>query len=183
MSEENAKQVENGDSVQDTSAETKNTAEHMIPKSRFDEINQKLNDATKRAEALEKAAQDAETKRLKESDDFKALYEKSEAELSSLRPQAEKLGVYEKTLQETLDESILAIPEDKRSLIPEELTVDQKLKWINRNRAHLSKAQPMNVGAGVRGGGESSTTADLTHEEMQMARAFGVSPEEYAKNK
>ena len=139
--------------------------------------------SAKRAEALEKAAQDAETRRLKESENYKELYEAAETKIASLTPQAERLGVYEQTLQETLDESILAIPEDKRSLIPDELTVDQKLKWINRNRAHLSKAQPMNVGAGVRGGGESSTTADLTHEEMQMARAFGVSPEEYAKNK
>jgi len=183
MSEENETKVENGDSVQEPSAETKNTAEHMIPKSRFDEINQKLSDAMKRAEALEKAAQEAETKRLKESEDFKALYEKAEAELSTLKPQAEKLGAYEKTLKETLDAQIAAIPEDKRSLIPEELPIDAQLKWISRNRELLSKSQPMSVGAGIRGGGESGRRADLSIEELEMARAFGVSPEEYAKNK
>ena len=139
--------------------------------------------SAKRAEALEKAAQDAETRRLKESENYKELYEAAETKIASLTPQAEKLGAYEKTLKETLDAQIAAIPEDKRSLIPEELPIDAQLKWISRNRELLSKSQPMSVGAGIRGGGESGRRADLSIEELEMARAFGMTPEEYAKNK
>lgn len=170
------------DSVQ-PSAETKKTEdEHMIPKSRFDEVNQRYQDAEKRIKALEKSIDEGNKKRLKEQEDYKALYEGAEGELAELKPKAERLAVYEATLKETLDAAVAEIPESKRSLIPSEYSVDQQLKWISQNRALLSKASPVDLGAGNRGGGES-TVADLTPDELQIAKDYGMKPEEYARYK
>ena len=170
------------ESVQSSAETEKTEKEHMIPKSRFDEINQRLQDAEKKTKALEKSLQDTEKKRLKEQEDYKALYEGAEGELADLKPKAERLAIYEATLKETLETAIAEIPESKRSLIPSEYSVDQQLKWISQNRALLSKASAVDQGAGNRGGGES-TAADLTPDELQIARDWGMKPDEYAKYK
>lgn len=58
--------------------------EHMIPKSRFDEVNNRAKEAE--AKLAEREAEDAERekKALEESGKFKELYEKAEAEKKSL---------------------------------------------------------------------------------------------------
>jgi hypothetical protein len=166
-----------------SSAETKNTEkEHLIPKSRLDSEIQKRKDLEKRLGAMEKAHNEAETKRLKESEDYKALYEKTAAELSDAKPKAEKLEAYETTLKETLAAAIDEIPADRRGLIPDELSVEAQLRWISRNRALLAKAQPFDIGAGKKGGG-AQKSVDLTPDELQVARNFGMSAEDYAKYK
>jgi ribonucleoside-triphosphate reductase len=171
------------ESVDKASAETKKTEdEHMIPKSRFDEVNTKYQDAEKRIKALEKSIEDGQKKRLKEQEDYKALYETTEGELAELKPKAERAETLEAVLQETLEAEMKSIPQDKLSLIPDELSTDAKLRYISKNRALLSKASPLDQGAGNRGGGES-TVADLTPDELQVARDWGMKPEEYAKYK
>ena len=75
---DNTEEVKKGDDVQST-AESKNTEqEHMIPKSRFDEVNQKYQDEAKRRAALEKQIEENQKKRLKEQEDYKALYEQAD---------------------------------------------------------------------------------------------------------
>lgn len=162
------------------SAETKNTEEHSIPKSRFDEVNQKYKDAMKRADALEKAANEAETKRLKESEDYKALYEKSQATIAELQPKADGADNALATLKEVLAAQIEAIPEAKRGLIPDELSTEKQLAWIAKNRQHLSKAQPFDIGAGEMGGSGSDAIA-LTPAQREMAKKLGVSEKSYAE--
>lgn len=67
-------------------AEAKNTdtppAEHMIPKTRFDEVNSQLKELRTQFEEQEKARQKAETDAAKEQGKFKELYEKAQAELT-----------------------------------------------------------------------------------------------------
>ena len=179
---DNTEEVKKGEDVQST-AESKNTEqEHMIPKSRFDEVNQKYQDEAKRRAALEKQIEENQKKRLKEQEDYKALYEQTEGELAELKPKAERLIAYEATLKETLEAAIAEIPEGRRTLIPSEYSVDQQLKWISQNRALLSKLSPVDQGAGVRGGGESKSV-ELTPEERQIAADYGMTAEEYAKYK
>ena len=185
--EEKAENVDNQDEAKqehvDPSAETKKTeTEHMIPKQRLDDEIQKRKDLEKRLAAMEKTHNEAETKRLKESEDYKALYERTAAELADAKPKAEKLEVFETTLRETLTAAIEEIPADRRGLIPEELSVEAQLRWISRNRALLSKATPFDIGAGKKGG-SGQKSVDLTPEELEVARNFGMSPEDYARYK
>ena len=167
----------------ETAAGPENTeTQHMIPKSRLDEEIQKRKDLEKRLGAIEKASKEAEIKRLKESEDYKKLYEQAESELATYKPKAEKVESLETLLNETLATELETIPADRRSLIPEELSVEAKLRYISRNRALLSKAAPVDLGAGERGGG-AGTSVDLTPEELEVARNWGMKPEEYAKYK
>jgi hypothetical protein len=65
--------------------EEKNAAEHMIPKSRFDEINgeyKKLREQLKQFEAERLAAEEAAAK---EQGRFQELYEKAQSELEQVR--------------------------------------------------------------------------------------------------
>lgn len=179
------KEKENLDSQEQesgqSSAETKNTEDHMIPKARFDEINERLKAAEKRANAAEKAAQKAQEEKLKEQNDYKALYEQTLEQLNKIKPLADKTGVYQETLDTVLNAQINEIPEDMRSLIPDELSTDQKLAWISRNKTLLTKPVGPDIGAGVRGSGNGSQAKPLEGDEKATAKSFGMSDEEYTK--
>lgn len=163
-------------------AEAKKTEEHLIPKSRLDDEIQKRKDLEKRLAAMEKAHNEAETKRLKEQEDFKTLYEKAAAELADAKPKAEKLDAFEATLKDALSSAIEEIPPERRGLIPEELSTEAQLRWISKNRVLLAKAQPFDIGAG-RKGGDAPKAEELSEEEKAFALRTGVSFEDYAKNK
>ena len=139
-------------------------------------------DAQKRAAALEKAAQDAEKSRLKDKEDYKKLYEEAEKELATYKPKAEKLETYETIMKDNLAAQLAEIPEDRRSLVPSWASVEDQLKYIAQNRALLAKAQPFDIGAGKKGGG-AQKTVELTPEELEVARNFGMKPDEYQKYK
>jgi hypothetical protein len=138
--------------------------------------------AEKQAKTLAQTAQEAEKSRLKAMEDYKQLYEKAEGELSELRPKAETLTAYEAVLKKTLESAIAEIPEDRRSLIPVKMSIQDQLEWISTNRALLSKAQSFDIGAGHRGG-SSPETDDLSQEEIQTAQKFGLSSADYVKYK
>jgi len=138
--------------------------------------------AEKQAKTLSQAAQDAEKNRLKDKEDYRKLYEAAEGELTELRPKAETLTVYEQILQKTLQTSIAEIPEDRRSLIPSKLPIQDQLEWITANRSLLSKAQPFDIGAGKSGGGQNKSV-NLSPEELQIAKDYGMTAEEYVKYK
>ena len=59
--------------------------EHMIPKSRFDDINKRLKALEKEKAAMEKAAEDQARLAAEEQGKFKELYEKTQAELQAER--------------------------------------------------------------------------------------------------
>lgn len=156
--------------------------EHMIPKSRFDEINAKLDAANKRADALEKAQQEAERKRLEEANQYKELYEKSQSEISNLKPKAEQVEEYEKVLLEQLSAEIETLPDDFKDVIPDGLSTKDKLRWLSKNKSKFTKPTPFDIGAGRRGSQQDKKT-ELTPEEKEIARRFGLTEEEYAKHK
>jgi len=164
----------------ETPAEAQKSEEHMIPKSRFDEVNQKFRDAEKRFKALEKAAQDAETKRLQESEDYKALYEKAQGTISELQPKADGADSAHATLKEVLEAQVEAIPNNKRDLVPDELSTEQQLAWIAKNRELLGKSAQFDIGAGEQGG-SGDKSVNLSSEDAAMAKKMGLSQEDYAK--
>lgn len=164
-------------------------AEHMIPKSRFDEVNEerrKLQDEIAAIRANEKAEAErqlAEQNKYKELADVRAAdLEKARTDLAKSQAELGKISAYEKTLAEVLAAQVAALPEEKRGLVPDELSTAQKLSWLAKNAAILKAPQAPNIGAGVRGGTEA-TTVNLSPEEMAFAQRFGMNPEEYQKHK
>lgn len=160
----------------------KQVEEHQIPKWRLDEVlekNRQLSDALAAAEAERKAEIE---KRLAEQNQWKELAEKRGAELTEAQQKASQVAEYEKTLTELLEKEIAELPQDKRGLVPAYGTTRQRLEWISTNRAIIAAPKPFDIGAGRQGGGETQKL-ELTPEEIQTAKAFGMTPEEYAKYK
>lgn len=164
-------------------SEAKKSDEHLIPKSRLDEVIAQRDAATKKAEALEKAQQEAERKRLEELNDYKKLYETTQTELTSLKPKADQVDAYEKTMGEILEAQVAELPEEFRDIVPDGLSTKQKLDWLAKNKAKFMKAEPFDIGAGRRGTGKPDKKTELTADEKEAAHLFHMTDEDYAKNK
>jgi hypothetical protein len=165
-----------------TTAPAASQAEHMIPKTRFDEVNTERQRLAERLAQIE-AEKKAETeKQLVEQSKYKELSETRGKELAAAQAEAAKVAGYEKTLTDVLAAQIAELPEDKRSLVPEELTTSQKLTWLAKNAAILKAPAAFGIGAGKQGGTEQKHFT-LSDEEVTVAKAFGMTPEEYAKHK
>jgi hypothetical protein len=139
-------------------------------------------EAQKKADAFEKAQQDAERKRLEETNDYKKLYEATLADVTKFKPIAEQVNAYEKTLGEILEAQIAELPEDYRDVVPDGLSTKQKLDWLAKNKIKFMKAEPFDIGAGKRGV-KPDKSSQLTDDEKRMAKHLGMSEEDYAKFK
>lgn len=157
-------------------------AEHMIPKSRFDEVNEERRKLAERIAKIEADAKAEAERQLVEQNKFKELAEQRAQELEKAKVDASKMDGYEKTLKEVLAAQVAALPEDKRGLVPDELTTAQKLSWLAKNAAILKAPAAPDIGAGKRGGTEA-TTINLSPEEIAFAQRFGEKAEEYQKHK
>ena len=90
------------------------------------------------------------------------------------------IPAYEETLTKVLAAQVAELPEDKRGLVPDALTTQQKLDWIAKNAAILKAPAPFDIGAGSRGG--SQKPVNITAEQHEMAVRFGMSDVENLKN-
>lgn len=154
---------------------------------RIKQLNEEAKAHRLRAEAAEaklaeqsKAAQAAEEKRLAEQGEFKKLYEAANADLNKVKSEAAKATEYEAVLTELLNKRMAEIPEGSRSLVPEGYTPLQKLKYIEQNAALLTSRQAPNLNPGA-GGTSNGKAVVLTAEQIQTAKQFNMTPEQYAK--
>jgi len=137
-----------------TPAEAKkpDTAELMVPKSRFDELNKRLKEIEKREADLVKASEEAARKAAEEQGEFKTLYETERVKANELAPQVEtltaKVAAYEAVIVELLDARIKALGDGAKTAVanlpgaPDSLA---KLQWLNANEA-LFKAVTLGPG-------------------------------------
>jgi len=160
------------------------TIEDAFNHPRFKELVQKQHDADARANALEKAAQDAERKQLEEANNFKALYEKAQAEITGLKPKADALTEMEKSLTSVLEAQVKELPEQFRDIVPDGMSVQAKLEWLSKNKAKFMKPDAFDIGAGAKGGKKPDEKAqELTEEEKVAAQSIGMTVEEYKRYK
>jgi len=157
-------------------------SEHMIPKSRLDEVLESNRKLQEKLATTEKERQDQLEAQLKEQGKWKEIAEQRAKEMADLKPKAEQADAIEATLKDVLASQIAELPETMRGLVPDELSTQQKLQWLSKNKPLLVKQKPVDIGAGKQGGGQPAGV-ELTAEEQEFARNFGVKPEEYAKFK
>lgn len=159
---------------------TETQKEHMIPKSRFDDEIKKRKDAEEKLAIVEKETASRIEKQLEEDGKWKDLYEASGKKIAELQPIADRVEEQEETLKDVLDASVEQIPEDLRGLVPEKLNTKDKLDWISANSALLHKSKPFDIGAGKLGG-TNNKGIDLNSEQKDLAKAAGMTEEEYVK--
>ena len=112
------------------------TRSQFIPRERFDEVNGKYRTLQETHNTLSGTYQTAVTERDKA---------KNEAATAT-----ERITQLETALSSMLTARIEALPEDKRDLIPDGLTVEQKLVWLEKAAAKgifaAPKADPFPIG-------------------------------------
>ena len=131
---------------------SKQQSDHMIPKSRFDEVNQRFKDVQAQLDQIlaEKAA--AEKQAQEEQGKFQELYETTSKEFTQVKTQYESVETRAKELEgvinSLIETKLSTIPEDYHDLIPSNLTPEQKLDWINKaeTKGLFGKKQQQSIG-------------------------------------
>ncbi|MEH7521694.1 hypothetical protein V7149_00205 [Bacillus sp. JJ1503] len=115
---------------------SKQQTDHMIPKSRFDEVNQRFKDVQAQLDSILAEKQEADRKAQEEQGKFQELYENTAKEFTQVKTQYESVENRAKELEGVitglLETKLSTIPEDYHDLIPGNLTPEQKLDWINK---------------------------------------------------
>jgi phage I-like protein len=158
-------------------------AENMVPQSRLNEMAERNRQLQERLDATEKERQEQLEAQLAKQGEWKEIAEQRAQKLAELQPKADQLDSYEQTLKKVLDSEIATLPEEYQDVVPESLTTQQKLDWLAKNKSKFMKAEPFDIGAGQKGTKQIKKPDELTDDEKKVAKAFGVSEEEYAKNK
>ena len=144
-----------------------------IPYDRFSKWSAERNVEKARLAELEKAEADRIQAEAVKNGEHQTV-------IDSLKPKAERADVLEAVLKTSVDALLEQIPDDKKALVPESLSVEAKLEYINANRATLLGESPKkNVGTSSSPGtGEGEITDSTIFTAAQMAdTAF------YEKNK
>jgi hypothetical protein len=174
------------DTPESSSAETEKT-EHMIPKSRMDEISRKNKELQSQLQQLmDKQAQSDESTRkqreteLAEQNRYKELYEQSQAELITLRNLQTEVKRYRESFEATLQSRLSGIPEEKKHLVPE---FDDPIKlsaWLDKALPDLvtpAKPNAPKLDGGSGSGGSVTNGGAVLNAQQQslldMARGMG----------
>lgn len=116
-----------------------NQNEYMIPKSRFDEVNNKYKAVKEQLDELLNKKKEEELQKQKEKGEFEELYNKTSKELESYKNNFEttktRVEELEGVINSMLETKLESIPEEFHDLIPEHLSPEQKLDWISKAEA------------------------------------------------
>lgn len=119
------------------SGEDDKKQEQMVPMSRFREVIDEKNKYKDEIDKRDKEEEKRKRKDLEEQGKYKELLAEKDKELESAGKTKEQLTQYEETVQDILAQELEKIPDDKKALIPDELSTVAKLKYIAKNRALL----------------------------------------------
>lgn len=155
-------------------AEAKNTEELLIPKSRFDEINEarktaeaKLKELTDAAEAKRIADDKAQRDALAEQGKHKDALTAAEKELTDLRPLKERVATYEKAIGEMLTSRKAGVPEHISKLLTG-MDPLAALKWLDENAEQLGRKPAPKTDAGKSGDQKGDDTFSKAHIDKVM---------------
>lgn len=168
-----------------SSAGTQNT-EHMIPKSRFDEVNNALNELKVQLQQQQADATLREQERLKEEGRWKELAETRGTELAQVKPFQERATLLEKRMADANKARIERVPEDLRALIPTKLSTEDLADWLDANWERLTVKPAPNLDGGAGGGSGAAiivTDADRQAAAAASASGYPTKPEDIAKRR
>ncbi len=149
--------------------------EHMIPKTRFDEVNEQYKAVQKQLDTLANKESDREEAEAIARGDHEKV-------IADLKPKAEQAELYVSEIEGLLETAMERIPEDKRHLIPEELSPLARFKLLQQWEAAGVFATPKApaTDAGAQGDGSQKKPVELTALERDTAKKFSMTEERYA---
>ena len=166
-----------------------NTEQQPIPYERFQGVIGQKNAALAEVETLKVQMADLQSTQATQRDTeleaqnkWQELAESRAAELEAANVTVSEVESLKATLQQTLDTALAAIPEKMRTLVPSELTIQQQLAYINTNAAMLKMPVAPDLNGGAGGNSRpGQNSKPLTAQELAVAKAAGMTPDEYAK--
>lgn len=172
------------DGAKNTETKAKDTADHMIPKHRFDEVNTKYKEMQKQLDGLlsekaenEKKATEAEKKTKEQQGKFEELYKTAADELTRTKDthklSSERVGQLESVINSLLEAKLENVPEEFRDLLPAHMTPEAKLEWLaNAEKKGLFKPTKKDVPLGESTNPAGNQTNDLNKlSPMELLRA------------
>jgi len=119
--------------------EPKVNQDPMIPKSRFDEVNNKMKAMEQQIAEFnrlqQEAAQAEEAKALeakKEQGKFQELYENANKELETFKTYESRAKELETLIGGMVEQKLTTVPKDMHDLIPSNLTPEATLDWLSK---------------------------------------------------
>lgn len=156
--------------------------EHMIPKSRFDEINTRYKQVQAQLDELTSAQKAAETKAQEEAGEFRQLYEELKTTHTVMETRNKEL---EGVIGELLTSKLAEIPKEFHDLIPDNLLTEAKLSWITKaeEKGLFGKKQQQPVGEQTNGNEYSGVTKEQFAKMAYADRTklYVTNPELYRK--
>lgn len=129
-------------------------------------------------QAAEKAAQDAEDKRLADQQEWQTLAEKRQVELDGLKPLQERIEGYQETVQKILTTRLTEYGETAKVAVenlPGKPDALAQLQWLEANVALFATPRVPDTDAAKR---NQDKRSDATDEDVQeFAARMGVNPE------
>ncbi|MDQ0976626.1 putative nuclease with TOPRIM domain [Neobacillus niacini] len=114
----------------------------MIPKTRFDEVNNKLKEMADKVAEFEKAQADAkaladqkELDAKKEQGKFEELYLNTQKELDTYKQYESRTKELEGTILKMVETKLESVPKEMHDLVPTNLTAEGTLDWLNKAEA------------------------------------------------
>ena len=160
--------------------------ENMIPQSRLNEVIEERKKLAEKLEQIEIEQKAATEKRLVEQEEWQKLAESRAEELAKANSEANKVKGYEETLESLLASEVALLPKSVQGMVPEALSIQEKLAWIAKNKSLLVKPPAPDISADKDGNvidGKDKNQEPLTEEELEYARKFGMTAKEYQKYK
>lgn len=135
------KNGQTSDGKENTDTKKTEDKEFMIPKSRFDEVNNAYKEMKAKLAEIEEANKKAEEERAKKEQEeaekkgeFENLYNKTKNDLESVKNEykaaKERIGVLEGVINQLLEAKLENIDKEYHDLIPDNMTPEQKLAWV-----------------------------------------------------
>lgn len=109
--------------------------ENFIPKSRFDEVNNRYKEVQAQLNKLMEEKQNQELEEQKKRGEFEKLYENTKKELEAAKSFKERAEQLEGVISEMVEAKLAEIPEELHDIIPDGMTPEQKLSWITKAQA------------------------------------------------
>lgn len=132
-------------------------AEQMIPKHRFDEVYANMKALQEQLDAINADKAQKEKEELEKTNQFKTLYEQQALEYKDAQAKVaaleSKATAYEGVINNMVETKLAKIPAELHDLIPANLTVSEKLDWINKaetkglftTKKEVEIGKPMNI--------------------------------------
>jgi hypothetical protein len=163
---------------------TETTEVDQLPEWAKKELAELRAEAKKRRLQLreqEQAAAKAEEQRLVEQAKWQELAEKRGKELEALKPVQDKVQKYEEAFLATLNKRLEALPDTYKSVVPDFGDPVRTMEWLDANQHLFTSHQAPNIDAGAGNIPTAKGTPKLDAFELELAKSFGMSAEEYIK--